>query len=110
MKNGAGPRHLAAHPTLPVIYVVNELSSTVVALRQKNAVGDGGENGEGDGILELLECDGGGDVGDGYLSTLSDGDPRAGNDSKTAAAAIRVHPSGKFLYCSNRVFASGGLG
>lgn len=29
---GAGPRHLAYHPVLPVLYVLNELDSTVVAV------------------------------------------------------------------------------
>jgi 6-phosphogluconolactonase len=25
MRRGAGPRHLATHPTLPVMYILNEL-------------------------------------------------------------------------------------
>jgi hypothetical protein len=67
----------------------------------------------GDGILELVgtavNSGAAGSIGE-YLSTLSKGDPRAGDDAKNGAAAIRVHPSGKFLYCSNRVFQSGGVG
>src|SRR5882762_4964584 len=33
MKPGAGPRHLAFHPTLPLVFVANELDSTVATLR-----------------------------------------------------------------------------
>jgi 6-phosphogluconolactonase len=33
MRPGAGPRHLAFHPTLPLVFVANELDSTVAALR-----------------------------------------------------------------------------
>lgn len=33
MRPGAGPRHLAFHPTLPFVFVANELDSTVATLR-----------------------------------------------------------------------------
>lgn len=33
MAPGTGPRHLAFHPSLPIVYVAGELSSTVSALR-----------------------------------------------------------------------------
>jgi 6-phosphogluconolactonase len=33
MRPGAGPRHLALHPTLPLVFVANELDSTVTTLR-----------------------------------------------------------------------------
>ena len=33
MKAGAGPRHLTFHPRLPLVYVANELDSTVTTLR-----------------------------------------------------------------------------
>jgi len=33
MRSGAGPRHIAFHPTLPLVFVANELDSTVVTLR-----------------------------------------------------------------------------
>jgi len=33
MPPGAGPRHLAFHPTMPLVFVANELNSTVGALR-----------------------------------------------------------------------------
>jgi 6-phosphogluconolactonase len=39
MRPGAGPRHLAFHPTLPLVYVANELDSTVATLRFDAATG-----------------------------------------------------------------------
>jgi len=33
VRPGAGPRHLAFHPTLPLVFVANELDSTVATLR-----------------------------------------------------------------------------
>ena len=33
LRPGTGPRHLAFHPTLPVVFVANELDSTVATLR-----------------------------------------------------------------------------
>ena len=33
MAPGAGPRHIAFHPTLPLVFVANELDSTVATLR-----------------------------------------------------------------------------
>lgn len=33
MRAGAGPRHIAFHPTLPLVFVANELDSTVATLR-----------------------------------------------------------------------------
>jgi 6-phosphogluconolactonase len=33
LRPGAGPRHLAFHPTLPLVFVANELDSTVTTLR-----------------------------------------------------------------------------
>ena len=37
MRPGAGPRHLAFHPTLPLVFVANELDSTVATLRFDSA-------------------------------------------------------------------------
>lgn len=39
MRPGAGPRHLTFHPTLPLVYVANELDSTVATLRLDGAAG-----------------------------------------------------------------------
>lgn len=74
---GAGPRHLAFHPQGQYVYVVNELDSTVVAFAYDGA----------QGTLETLQT----------LSTLPEG-----YKGDTTGADIHVHPSGKFLYSSNR--------
>jgi 6-phosphogluconolactonase len=39
MRPGAGPRHLAFHPTLPLVFVANELDSTVATLRFDSRAG-----------------------------------------------------------------------
>jgi len=39
MKPGAGPRHIVFHSTLPLVYVANELDSTVTTLRFDDARG-----------------------------------------------------------------------
>lgn len=76
-KPGAGPRHLAFHPNGRLAYVINELDSTVVADSWDAAKG------------ELREFQ--------RLPTLPSGFTNA-----STCAEIAVHPSGKFLYGSNR--------
>jgi 6-phosphogluconolactonase len=73
---GSGPRHLAFHPTLPIIYVINELTSRVAVIRHHNY--------EEFSQLQLIP-------------TLPDN-----VKSKNYPAEILVHPSGQFLYASNR--------
>ena len=76
-REGAGPRHLAFHPTSNLFYVANELDSTVTTYRFNPATG---------GMTALQR-----------LSSLPDaftGDSRS--------AAIFAHPSGRWLYVSNR--------
>lgn len=75
---GAGPRHIAFDTTGSVMYVVNELDATI------NVYGYDSSNGQ---IGELLQT----------VSTVPD--PFEGTKS---TAEIAVHPSGKFLYNSNR--------
>jgi 6-phosphogluconolactonase len=77
MAAGAGPRHVAFHPSGKWAYVINELDSTVTALAYDAARG----------ALEIIET----------KSTLP-ADARADNTT----AEIEIHPSGKFLYGSNR--------
>ena len=74
---GAGPRHLAFHPNGKFAYVLSEVNSTVTAFAYdaKN------------GSFSTLQT----------LSTIPK-DFTARNDT----AEIVVHPSGKFLYASNR--------
>lgn len=74
---GAGPRHLAFHPSGRIVYVVNELDSTVSTLRYDRATG----------ALEMLQT----------VPSLAE--PMTG---RNAPADIHVHPSGRFLYMSNR--------
>ena len=77
MRPGAGPRHIAFHPTLPLVFVANELDSTVATLRF--------------------------DAERGALSPL---DTRstvpAGWTGTNYPADIHVASSGRTLYVSNR--------
>ena len=74
---GAGPRHFTFHPSGKFAYVINEMGSTVTAFSY-DAAG---------GVLRALQT----------ISTL----PKAfaGNNDD---AEVQAHPSGKFLYGSNR--------
>jgi 6-phosphogluconolactonase len=74
---GAGPRHFALHPSGKFVYVVSEMASTVTAF-------SGDLKG---GMLHRSQS----------VSTLPD-DFKGENDD----AEVAVHPSGKFLYASNR--------
>jgi 6-phosphogluconolactonase len=74
---GAGPRHFAFHPSGKFAYVISEMQSTVTAF----AYGSAG------GTLQALQT----------VTTLP-ADFKGHNDD----AEIEVHPSGKFLYASNR--------
>src|SRR6185369_4463270 len=74
---GTGPRHLVFHPSRPIAYVANEQGSGVTAYALDTKAG----------TLRPLQT----------VSTLP-------KDFKgtNACAEIRIHPSGKFLYVSNR--------
>jgi 6-phosphogluconolactonase len=74
---GAGPRHLVFHPTKALAYVINELDSTVSVMGWSAQ----------DGALQPRQ----------RLSTL----PEAFTGPNTTAEIV-VHPSGRFLYGSNR--------
>ena len=74
---GSGPRHLAFHPNGKFAYVASEMGNTVTAFKydaQKGA------------LTEIQTT-----------STIP-----AGYSEKTFAAEVRVHPSGRFVYVSNR--------
>jgi len=76
VKPGAGPRHLVFRPDGRFAYVVNELSSTVTAFRyDANA-----------GMLHEVQ----------EVSTLPE------HVDLNTGAEVDVHPSGKWLYVSNR--------
>jgi 6-phosphogluconolactonase len=74
---GAGPRHFALHPSGKFAYVVSEMASTVTAFSVDLKAG----------MLHRSQS----------VSTLPD-DFKGENDD----AEVAVHPSGKFLYASNR--------
>lgn len=74
---GAGPRHFAFHPNGQFAYSINELGSTVTVFAYNPERGS----------LSQLKS----------VSTLP---PKFAGQSTTAE--IAVHPSGKFLYASNR--------
>ena len=75
---GHGPRHLAYHPTLDILYANAEQTSHVTVYRFDTT----------DGALEPVQS----------LSTL----PEEDFDGVNSTATVRVHPSGKAVYVSNR--------
>lgn len=74
---GSGPRHFAIHTAGKWVYVVNELACTVSALEYEPKTG----------ALKSVQT----------ISTLP-----AGETVANTCAGIDLHPSGKFLYASNR--------
>jgi len=74
---GAGPRHLGFHPNGRWVYVINELNSTLSSF----------EYSPRQGTLTSLQT----------VSTL----PK-GFSGQNSCAEVAVHPSGKFVYGSNR--------
>lgn len=74
---GAGPRHIDFHPSQKLVYLINELNSTMTALAYNGQSG------------ELREVQ--------TMSTL----PPAFSGANYPAD-IHVHPNGKFVYGSNR--------
>lgn len=74
---GGGPRHFTFHPTGRYAYVINELQSTVTGFSYDSARG------------RLVEFQ--------TISTLPEG-----FEGTNSTAEVQAHPSGKFLYGSNR--------
>ncbi len=81
VRPGMGPRHLAFHPTLDVVYVSGELDSTVSVFAYDPAAG------------ALAETQ--------HVSTLP-----AGFTGENYPSEIAVAPSGRFVYCANRLHDS----
>jgi 6-phosphogluconolactonase len=77
LRPGAGPRHLVFHPSGALLYCMNELDSTITAFAYDAE----------SGALRELQT----------VGTLPD--DFAGSNS---GADIHIHPSGQFLYSSNR--------
>lgn len=78
LAEGAGPRHLAFSPDGTVLYVANELNATVTVLAYDPETGDLGEE------IQTISM-----VPDDFADERS-------------ASEIALHPSGRFLYASNR--------
>jgi len=77
LKPGAGPRHFAFAPNGKHAYVINELHCTMTAFAYEPA----------SGALKEIQT----------IPTLPDE-----FDGSNTCAEVRVHPSGRFLYGSNR--------
>lgn len=75
--SGAGPRHIAFHPTLNVAYVIAENASTVTSYAFDTTAG----------TLSPTQT----------ISTLP-----GGFTGTNTGAEVHVHPSGKWLFASNR--------
>jgi 6-phosphogluconolactonase len=74
---GAGPRHFAFHPSGKFAYVINELKNTITAFAYDSQRG----------ALETIHS----------VPTLPEG-----FRGVNTTAEVQVHPSGKFVYGSNR--------
>lgn len=79
VKPGAGPRHLAFDQAGKFAYVINELTCTITVFSNDTAKG------------ELRE-----------VQTISTLPPGQAMQPSYSGAEVQVHPSGKFLYASNR--------
>jgi 6-phosphogluconolactonase len=77
IKPGSGPRHLAFHPEGRFVYLINEMSSSLTALTYD----------ADHGKLQEFQT----------ISTLPDK-----FEGHSSCAEVQVHPSGKFVYGSNR--------
>jgi 6-phosphogluconolactonase len=74
---GSGPRHMAFHPNGKFVYVMTEMTSSVIAFRYDATKGS---------MAEMAT----------YPATPAD------FTGVKSGAEIAVHPNGKFLYASNR--------
>ena len=78
---GAGPRHLAFHPTQPYLFIVNELNGTLISCGYDQKTG------------RIKEID-------------TESNLPADFTGNNYPAAVRVHPNGPYVYASNRVGAN----
>ena len=75
---GSGPRHLAFHPEKPLVYVINELACTIDVFTFNSETG----------AMDRVQT----------ISTI----PEDAEDPSVTTAEVQVHPSGRFVYGSNR--------
>src|SRR5262249_14163899 len=78
LHSGAAPRHIAFHPSGRFVYVNGEADMTITAFTYDGETG----------VMEELH----------HLSTL----PEGTTGERLSTAQIRVHPSGRHVYVSNR--------
>ena len=81
LEAGAGPRHVAFHPNKKLLYVLNELASTVTVISFDSSSGS---------LLTLQT-----------ISSLP-----TGFSGTNDAAEIHIHPNGNVLFASNRGYNS----
>jgi 6-phosphogluconolactonase len=77
VKPGSGPRHIAFHPNGRWAFLINEMASTLTVFSYDSI----------SGTLQEIQT----------ISTLPDG-----FTGQSTGAEVAVHPSGKFVYASNR--------
>jgi 6-phosphogluconolactonase len=77
IKPGSGPRHFAFHPAGNYAYIINEMSNTITAFSYDIS----------SGVLSEIQT----------ILTIPNG-----YTGDTYTSEIQVHPSGKYLYGSNR--------
>lgn len=75
---GAGPRHVAFHPTKSIAYVVNEMASTVSTYKIDVEAG----------VLKQVH--------------IAPALPPTSYTDRSVGAEVKVHPSGKYVFASNR--------
>src|SRR5262249_43815566 len=85
LASGSGPRHMTFNPQFKRAYVICELNSTIVGFNYNST----------NGTLSPFQTN----------STL----PNGFNVANNTGAEIAVHPSGKFLYSSNRALNGSGF-
>ncbi len=74
---GSGPRHIEFHPSLPFVYVIQELTGSVTQFK----------------------------ISKGKLTFIQEVSALPNNfDGKNSSADIHISPDGKFLYGSNRFY------
>lgn len=79
VKPGSGPRHFALHPNGRYAYLINEITCTLTAFTTDSSKG------------ELKE-----------IQTVSTLPASQAMEPRFSGAEVQVHPSGKFVYASNR--------
>ena len=110
---GRGPRHMCFHPTLPMAYTTDEMSSTITALSLNTATGElkieqsvsllpeRGRWAEHLNAVDFTDAQSGDD--ETLVSQLKVLQRDREEDADVnSAAQLRMHPSGRWLFAPNR--------